>query len=234
MVQQIDSVIMNAVTSAITFTSGVGATTLSTPATPNIAAGSTSTAAAWTVTTSNILRDIFIAEQSGRALKQGYNYDTVLLDVETYANVVGSQQLSTLWPREDMGSHGVNDMPVFGGLKSGLETYLAGKRWVSTPNLPTTPYVALIDTSVFGAMVDERLPAPGYVGAQSGGGELSADDGRSMIQVKTMREDKDDKWRIRCRRVTTPIIIEPFAGIEIVGVAGDASPTTNPDFDSGE
>jgi hypothetical protein len=221
---------MSAVTSAITFTSGVGATTLSTPGTPNIATGSTSTTAEWTASTSNILRDIFIAEESVRSLKQGYNCDTVLLDLETFANVIGSPQLAPLWPREDFG-RGVQDMPVMAGLRTGLEVNLAGKRWISTPNLPTTPYVALIDTTVFGAMVDERLPAPGYVGASGDGGD---DDGRSMIQVKTMREDKDDKWRIRCRRTTTPIIIEPFAGIEIVGVAGDATPGANPDFNTGE
>jgi len=68
---------------------------------------------------------------------------------------------------------------------------------------------------VFGAMVDERLPAPGYVGSQSDGS--ADDDGRSMIQVKTMREDKNDKWRIRCRRTTTPIVIEPKAGVQITG-----------------
>jgi hypothetical protein len=226
MVQQIDSEIMNAVASAITFTSAAGATTLSTPATPN-SAGSGATAAEWTASTSNILRDIFIAEESVRALKQGYNLDTVILDLETYANVVGSTQLAPLWPREDFG-RGVNDMPVMAGVRTGLQTKLAGKTWLATPNTTVTPYVAMIDSTVFGAMVDERLPAPGYVGASGDGGD---DDGRSMIQVKTMREDKDDKWRIRCRRTTTPIIIEPFAGIEITGVGG--SPATNPDFDNG-
>lgn len=39
-----------------------------------------------------------------------------------------------------------------------------------------------------------------------------------MIQVKTMREDKNDRWRIRARRVTTPIIIEPKAIVQIEGV----------------
>jgi len=74
----------------------------------------------------------------------------------------------------------------------------------------------VIDTTVFGAMVDEELHDPGYVGSQSDGS--ANDDGRSMIQVKTMREDKQDRWRIRCRRVTTPIVIEPKAIVQIVGV----------------
>jgi hypothetical protein len=225
MVQQIDSVIMAAVVSAITQTSAAGATTLSTLGEPNSGPGGTT--AQWSQSTSNILRDIFIAEESVRALKQGYNLDTVVLDLETYANVIGSTQLAPLWPREDFGSNGVGTMPVFAGVRSGLQVRLAGKTWLATPNTPTAPYVAMIDSTVFGALVDERLPAPGYVGSSGDGGD---DDGRSMIQVKTMREDKDDKWRIRCRRTTTPIIIEPFAGIQITGV-GATGPETNPDFD---
>ena len=206
MVQQIDSVIMSAVVSAITQSVTAGSTTLF---------GSTDngTGAEWTASTGNPLRDIFMAEESVRSLKQGYNLDTVLLDLQSYANAITSPALAPLWPREDMGNKGVADMPVFAGLKTGLATRLAGKTWIATPNLPTTPYVAVLDSSVFGALVDERLPAPGYVGAQSDGG--GDDDGRSMIQVKTMREDKNDRWRIRCRRTTTPIVIEPYAGIQI-------------------
>ena len=97
-------------------------------------------------------------------------------------------------------------------------TTLNGKLWLGTPNLPSEPYCAVLDTTVFGAMVDERLPAPGYAGSQSPDGTVD-DDGRSMIQVKTMREDKQDRWRIRCRRTTTPIVIEPLAGVEITGIA---------------
>ena len=207
MVQQVDSVVMSAVVAAITQTQEAGATT---------PGGSPAATAYWDgsgTNKPNILRDVLMAEEQIRALKQGYNADTVLCDLGTYALAISDPTLSLLVPREDFGSKGVQDMPVMAGLKTGLSTTIAGKTWLSTPNLPSTPYVALLDTTVFGAMVDERLPAPGYVGAQSDGG--GTDDGRSMIQVKTMREDKQDRRRIRCRRTTTPIVIEPSAGIEI-------------------
>jgi hypothetical protein len=208
MVQQIDSVVMSAVTSAITQTQAAGATT---------PGGSAAATAYWDgsgTNRPNILRDVMMAEEQLRNLKQGYNANTVLLDTGTFALALSDPNLAALWPREDFG-RGVSDAPVFAGIKTGFAVNLAGKLWLSTPNLPSTPYVALMDTTVFGAMVDERLPAPGYVGAQ---GDSGGDDaGRSMIQVKTMREDKNDRWRIRCRRNTTPIVIEPKAGVEITG-----------------
>lgn len=206
MVQQVDSVIMAAVVGAITQTQAAGATT---------PGGSGNTAYYWDgsgASKPNILRDIFMAEEQMRALKQGYNADVVLCDLGTYALAISDPNLAAMWPREDFG-RGVSDAPVFEGIKTGFSTRLAGKTWLATPNLPSTPYCAIMDTTVFGAMVDERLPAPGYVGAQSDGAGM--DDGRSMIQVKTMREDDQDRWRIRCRRTTTPIIIEPKAAVEI-------------------
>lgn len=212
MVQQVDSVVMSAVVGAITQTQQAGATTIS---------GSAAATSYWDGTGSNqpnILRDILLAEEQMRALKQGYNANTVLCDLGTFAVAVSSPALAPLWPREDMGQLGVAQMPVIAGLKTGLATRLAGKTWLATPNLPSTPYVAVLDATVFGAMVDERLPAPGYFGAQGDGSAAGEDDGRSMIQVKTMREDKEDRWRIRARRTTTPIIIEPKAGVEITSV----------------
>jgi hypothetical protein len=209
MVQQIDTVVMAAVVGAITQTQAVGATT---------PGGSGNANYIWDGSGSskpNILRDIMMAEEQLRDLKQGYNANTVLLDTGTFALALSDPNLAALWPREDFG-RGVSSAPVFEGIKTGFAVNLAGKTWLSTPNLPSTPYVALMDTTVFGAMVDERLPAPGYVGSQSEGDGNDA--GRSMIQVKTMREDKDDQWRIRARRVTTPIVIEPKAGVEITGV----------------
>ncbi|PQM44670.1 hypothetical protein C1Y40_05166 [Mycobacterium talmoniae] len=197
MVQQVDSVIMSAVVGAISQTQAASKAWNGSAGTPNI------------------LRDVLLAEEQMRALKQGYNADTVLCDLNTFATAISDPTLQLLLPREDFGQ-GVRSMPVFEGI--GFEAKIAGKTWLSTPNLPsgTGSYAAVIDTKVFGAMVDERLPAPGYVGSQSDGS--ADDDGRSMIQVKTMREDKLDKWRIRARRVTTPIVIEPLAAVHITGV----------------
>lgn len=211
MVQQIDSVVMSAMVAAITQTQAAGATTIG---------GSATGTWYWDgsgANQPNILRDVQLAEQLMRGLKQGYRPNTVVCDLTTFAIVNSDKNLAPLLPREDMGSRGVTEMPVFTGLEGGLMTTLNGKLWLGTPNLPSAPYVALLDTTVFGGLCDEELPAPGYVGSQSDGS--ANDDGRSMIQAKTMREDTQDRWRIRARRVTTPFIIEPKAGVEITGIA---------------
>lgn len=215
MVEQIDSVIMSAVVAAVTQTVNAGAATIG---------GSTPSGGAnWNGSGTNaprILRDIMYAEEFMRSLKQGYNANTVLCDLQTFAAVMGDPSIAPALPREGYGGFNVANMPILEGINTGLSMRLLGKTWLATPNLPTgafTPYVAVLDTSVLGAMVDERLPAPGYVGGTNMDGSVD-DDGRSMIQVKTMREDKNDRWRIRCRRTTTPIVIEPKAGVQIVGV----------------
>jgi hypothetical protein len=211
--QQIDSLIMSAVVGAITLTVNAGSST--------VTGSGPSGGANWNgsgTNTPRILRDIMFAEQLMRSLKQGYNADTVICDLETYAAVMGDPTIAPALPREDFG-RGVNDMPIMQGIKSGLQTRLLGKTWLATPNLPSGefgPFAAVLDSTVLGAMLDEELPAPGYVGSQDDG--TAGGEGRSMIQCKTMREDRQDRWVIRARRNTAPMIIEPKAIVQIVGV----------------
>lgn len=211
--QQIDALIMSAVVNAVSLTVNAGASTV-TGATPSGGAnwnGSGTNAA-------RIVRDVMFADELMRSEKQGYNGDIVLTDLQTFAAVMGDPSIAALIPREDFG-RGVSNMPVMKGNKTGLQQSLLGKTWLSTPNLPNgafSPFAAVLDSSMLGAMLDEELPAPGYVGSQDDG--AAGGDGRSMIQVKTMREDKQDRWRVRCRRNTVPMIIEPKAVVQIVGV----------------
>ena len=63
--------------------------------------------------------------------------------------------------------------------------------------MPEPPAPALIvDNKALGSMVDENLS-----------GTAVSTDGVG-IQAKSIR-DKNDKWRLRCRRVTVPIVQEP-------------------------
>lgn len=215
MVDLIDSNAMSAIQSAITQTWACGASfTGVAPTNPKYWDGSGAGGAP------NILRDVILAEQQMRKLKQGYVGDTVLCDLETFAIVFSDENLNSRWAREDIGNRGVTAMPIFEGLNSSMAGLLAGKRWLATPNLPSTPYAAVIDTTVFGGMCDERLPAPGYTGA----GTAGADDdggggaGRALVQTKSMRDDDNDRWRVRTRRITTPFVVEPLAAVEITGI----------------
>lgn len=177
MVSTIDSVALSAINSAVT--------------------QSTAASASWATGSPNILRDVALAKANIIGLKQGYNPDTVLCDLTTFANVISDPKLSLLIPRES------NDTPVF----TGNMAKIAGMTWLTSPNLPTTGVATILDSNVFGAFADEKLPAPGYTGGEDG------------VQVKTMREDGEDAWRIRSRRITVPIVLEPAAAWKITGVS---------------
>lgn len=188
-VLQIDSVALSAVASAIT--------------------QNTAASASWagTGTTPLILRDLMRAFASIIGLKQGYMPDTVLCGLTTFANVVSDDKLAQLLPRE---VPGVSNAPVSAGWDSPFIKRIGGFTFVTSPNLPTAGNAYLLDSKVFGGFVDERVPAPGYV--------ASSDPGADGTQVKTMRMDETDGWRIRARRITVPIILEPAAAWKITGV----------------
>lgn len=184
-VQQIDSVALSAVSSAVT--------------------QNTAAASSWagTGTTPVILRDLMRAFANIVNLKMGYVPDTVLLGLTTFANVVSDTSLLNLLPRE---VPGVQSSPVESGWNGPYMRRIGGFNFVTSPNLPTTGVATLLDSKVFGAFVDERLPAPGYVGGDNG------------LQVKTFRTEENDGWRIRARRTTVPIVREPAAAWKITGV----------------
>lgn len=184
-IQQIDSVALSAVNSAVT--------------------NNTACVNTWTGTGSApvILRDLMRAMSSIINLKQGFMPDTVLLGLTTFANVVSDPSLMALLPRE---YPGVTSNSTIAGWDSPYIRRIGGFTFVTSPNLPTTGVATLLDSSVFGAFVDERLPEIGYVMGDNG------------VQVKTMREDDVDGWRIRCRRTTVPVVLEPNAAWKITGV----------------
>jgi len=185
-VSKIDSVALSAVNSAVT--------------------QNTAAIAAWSAVDSStikILRDLMRAQVSIIKLKQGYMPDTVFVDLDVFANVVSDEKLQLLLARE---FPGVQQSPVLAGLDSPFIKRIGGFTWVTSPNAPITGVATLLDSTVFGAFVDENLPAPGYVRAEG------------MTQVKTMRDDNNDRYRVRARRITVPIVLEPAAAWKITGV----------------
>jgi hypothetical protein len=182
---QIDAVALSAVSSAVT--------------------QNTAALASWAATdgSAKILRDIMRAVMKIVGLKQGYLPDTVLLGLDTFANVTSDDKLLQLLPRE---YPGVNNTPVTAGISSPFIKNIGGLTFLTSPTLPTTGVATVLDSSVLGSFVDEILPAPGYIR------------GEGMTQVKTMRDDEKDQWRVRARRITVPIVQEPGAAWKITGV----------------
>lgn len=143
----------------------------------------------WAVNgTATIWRDVARAIASIRGLNQGYEPDTLLVDDATWANIISDDKIALLLRRESPQSPIYSgDLPEIGNL-----------RIMATPNLPVSGKALVLDSTMLGGMADEKLGGPGYVSADGVG-----------VEAKTMRQDEEDGWRIRCRRVTVPIVLEP-------------------------
>lgn len=150
-----------------------------------------------------ILRDLMRAATSIIKLKQGYMPNAVFVEPDVFANVVSNDDLLKLLPRE---YPGVQATPVRDGLNSTLMRQIGGFTFITSPNAPSTGKALMVDTSVFGGFADERLNSPEYVQAENG------------LQVLSIRDKDTDGWRIRARRVTVPVVLEPTAGWLINGV----------------
>lgn len=187
-VNQIDSVALSAVNTAVT--------------------QNTAAIASWAATdgSARILRDLMRAQAKIVDLKQGYMPNVVLLSWDTFANVVSDDKLAAALPREYPGTE---TAPIAQGLSSTYMRRIGGFTFITSPNLPTTGVATLLDATVFGSFVDETLPAPDYV---------QGPDDANRLQVKTWRPEGIDGWRIRARRIVVPIVQEPAAAWKITGV----------------
>jgi hypothetical protein len=156
----------------------------------------TAAAAAWTTATAGqILKDVAVAKANILALNQGYDPDTVVLSDLAWANAYAAFVTAGLLPREA-------DNP----LVTGSFPVIDGMTWLPTPNLPTAGQVLIADHDLLGGMADEDLGG-GYAGT-----------GLLGVQTKSIRDEDNDQWKIRVRRVTVPIVQEPSAAWKITGV----------------
>jgi hypothetical protein len=153
--------------------------------------------------TSKILRDLMRAATNIMKLKQGYMPNAVFIEPDVFANIVSDDDLMKLLPREYAG---VDSTPVRQGLNSMYMRQIGGFSFITSPNAPSTGNALMLDTNVFGGFTDERAADPGYVQGENG------------LQVKSIRDEETDGWRIRARRITVPVVLEPGAGWLITGV----------------
>lgn len=195
----VDKALTKLVNQTVKTVDGVAMSAIHSAVTQNTAAIAT-----WTGTgsTPQILRDIARARGKIDALNQGYDPDYLIVDDATYANLISDASVASLLRREN------GDNPVY----TGTFPVIDGLTVLRSPSMTgagtSSAYALVVDSNALGAMVDENLGGPGYVSSEGVG-----------IQAKTIREDETDMWRIRCRRVTVPIVQEPAAAWKITGVA---------------
>jgi hypothetical protein len=169
-----------------------------------ISSAITSTQAAladWsTATAEQILTDALLAKANVVALDLGFEPDTIVIDDINHAYAMARFAAAGYFPRES------GDTPIL----TGEFPVVGGLRWLPTTHTTGANTALVADSTQLGGMADEDLGGPGYVSA-SGPGTAS-------VQVKSMREDKEDKYRLRARRVTVPVVVEPLAARTITGI----------------
>jgi hypothetical protein len=150
---------------------------------------------AWGASVPNVVQTLLNVQADRQNLALGLNLDTIALSAVQYAKVIGLFVGANVLPREA-------GNPLIEG---NLPVNLLGYTWVTSPAISgSNPWV--FDRNQLGGMADEDLGSPGYVRSNGVG-----------IEVKTIREDHNDLYRVRARRVTVPVVIEPHAGIAITG-----------------
>jgi hypothetical protein len=153
--------------------------------------------AAWDTASPAILRDVLKVVAAISALNEGFEPDALVVDDLTWAVIASDPIITGQRAREDKSN------PVY----SGDFIEVGGLKLLRTPNLGLTKTALVVDTKQLGGMADEKIGGPGYVSTAGVG-----------VEAKTIREDENDRWRLRARRVTVPIVLEPNAAYKITGV----------------
>jgi hypothetical protein len=150
--------------------------------------------AAWTGANAGIqaITDVLATKAQVEELEDGFTLDTVVLKPTQWAKVMSALIAANVLPRE-------SDVIRTGDFPNAL-----GLTWTASVHSPVTDPL-LVDRNQLGGMADENIQSPGYAGGTGG------------VEVKSIRKDEVDGYRVRARRVTVPLVLEPNAGVRITG-----------------
>lgn len=147
-----------------------------------------------TWTTAGAAVEAILTIQAQRAeLGLGFELDTVVLRPAQYAKVIGMLIDDKALPRESGTT----------AIQGSLPVDALGLTWATTPHYSGTNPL-LVDRDNLGGMADEKLGGPGYVSAGDFG-----------VEVKSIRDDDTEGYKLRGRRVTVPVVTEPLAGVQL-------------------
>lgn len=150
-----------------------------------------------TATAEQILTDVALAKANIINLNEGYDPDVVVIDDVNHAYAMARFAAAGLMPRE-----GANNPVITGSFP-----VINGMTWLATSSGAATNKALVADSRQLGGMADEDLGGPGY--AKVGG---------VGVEVKTIRDDENDQYRVRARRVTVPVVVEPSAARWIAAI----------------
>ena len=125
----------------------------------------------------------------------GIELDTAVLRPTQYAKVIRLLIDDKALPRESGET----------AIKGNLPVDALGLTWATTPHFQGANPL-LVDRDQLGGMADEKLGGPGYASAGSFG-----------VETKSIRDDDAEGYKLRGRRVTVPVVLEPLAGVQLLG-----------------
>lgn len=153
-------------------------------------------------TAEEVLTEVFTAVAEMADLKTGLTPDVAVLPSVPFA----------LLRAKFAGAKILSDAQVGGIVEGRVFPVIDGITFLPSPNaLANTMIVA--DSTRLGGMADESLGGPGY-------GRVSLPGAPAGIEAKSIRLEERDGYRLRVRRVTVPVIVEPEAAVKITGIAG--------------
>lgn len=121
-----------------------------------------------------------------------FSYSTIVLTPTQFAKVAAALIKSDFVPRESQNFALTGVIPDYMGFT-----------WVTSKHVPVTDPI-MVDREQLGGIATERIQSPGY----------SSDSG---LEVKSIRQEDTDAYRVRARRVIVPVVLEPRAGVKITG-----------------
>lgn len=125
----------------------------------------------------------------------GIELDTVVLRPTQYAKVIRLLIDDKALPRESGETAIQGNLPV----------NALGVTWATTPHFQGANPL-LVDRDNLGGMADEKLGGPGYASAGDFG-----------VETKSIRDEDAEGYKLRGRRVTVPVVLEPLAGVQLTG-----------------
>lgn len=158
--------------------------------TATIAAG-----AAWT-TGKQIVKDALRAKAQVRALKLGFDLNTVVLTEAQYAAVM--PEVFDMLPDNDP------------SIISGSFPNVLGLTWLATADANFANPL-MVDRNRLGGIAREDIPSPEYARVPAING---VDTG---VEIASIREAKADKTRLQARNAHVPVVVNPSAGVFITG-----------------
>lgn len=157
---------------------------------------STATASAgWT--TPGAVLETLVATHAARADGTGIDLDTLVLKPSKFAKVIGMFVDKGALPREQANVLLTGNLP-FDAL---------GFTWVTSPRY-SSDNPMFVDRDQLGGMADEKIASPEFARAGSFNVEGASERVRGL-----------DKYEVRARRVTVPVVLDPNAGVVITGTS---------------